>query len=278
MHATSQDDELARQKSHLKREQTVLRSVTKAYDELLAVTKQAAQSLKDINQTIMRKVNKQLDAQSPSSDTKSTATADDGAKSGDADDTDTGAKRDEAPRPSLNGRYEQLALRDRALRSKLSVSQHLLYARKLRLVAQLRQVYPIKMASNSKAMTISGLELPNTNLREFHKAGEECITAALGYVGHLVMMLGKYLETPLFFPVKTAGSRSTIHTSRRQFPLYRKGVSDLHEFEFAVKLLKRNIYQLLLGAGIQPPRGRHINCDGAGILSNLDFLMKRIFQ
>lgn len=63
-----------------------------------------------------------------------------------------------------------------------------------------------------------------------------------------------------------------------RYPLYRKGINDPNDFVSAVKLLKRDIYQLLLAAGIQPPFGRHVNADGAGILANLSFLMKRIFK
>ena len=39
------------------------------------------------------------------------------------------------------------------------------------------------------------------------------------------------METSLFFPIRTACSRSTIRTSRKEFPLYRKGINDPADFE-----------------------------------------------
>ena len=63
-----------------------------------------------------------------------------------------------------------------------------------------------------------------------------------------------------------------------RYPLYRRGINDPNDFANAVKLLKRDIYQLLLAAGIPPPYGRHVNADGAGILANLSYLMKHVFR
>ncbi len=66
--------------------------------------------------------------------------------------------------------------------------------------------------------------------------------------------------------------------NQKRYPLYRRGINDPNDFANGVKLLKRDIYQLLLAAGIPPPYGRHVNADGAGILANLSYLMKRIFR
>ncbi len=72
---------------------------------------------------------------------------------------------------------------------------------------------------------------------------EQCSTA-LGYCGHLVLMLSKYLGVPLRYRIIYKSSRSDICDdvvqAASQFPLYLKG-SDERRFQCGCILLNKNI-------------------------------------
>ena len=106
------------QNLQLRQEQKALRNATRSYETLMKLTKEAAQSLREINETLSKRVKQKRE--------KLSRMPSNGSGGGSPRDTQLVATNN-----------------DRALRQKLSVSQHLLYARKLRLVAQLRQIYPI---------------------------------------------------------------------------------------------------------------------------------------
>ncbi len=57
------------------------------------------------------------------------------------------------------------------------------------------------------SLAINGISLPNS---DFTGCDEEQIATALGYVAHLVIMISKYLEVPLRYPMLPMCSRSIV--------------------------------------------------------------------
>lgn len=113
-----------------------------------------------------------------------------------------------------------------------------------RICEELQRIYPIEpIPGKSLAFTIRGLPLPNS---EFDDANEDIVSAALGYVAHVVHLLSPYLSVALPYPVKQHGSTSVIldpismNMGPRTYPLYMKGVIR-YRFEYGVFLLNKDI-------------------------------------
>ncbi|OCK74919.1 UV radiation resistance-associated gene protein [Lepidopterella palustris CBS 459.81] len=113
-----------------------------------------------------------------------------------------------------------------------------------RICEDLQRIYPIEpIQGKSLAFTIRGLPLPNS---EFDDVDEVVVSAALGYVAHVVHLLSPYLSVALPYPVKPHGSTSVIEdpismtTGPRTYPLYMKGVIR-YRFEYGVFLLNKDI-------------------------------------
>jgi len=85
---------------------------------------------------------------------------------------------------------------------------------------------------------IRDLEL-TTDLSAFD---DEHVSAALGYICHLTIMLSKFFQVPLRYQLRYNASRSSIsdnvvwNDSRTSLPLYRKEV-ERRRFELAVAFL-----------------------------------------
>lgn len=128
--------------------------------------------------------------------------------------------------------------------------------RRRQLASELMYIYPI-IELDSKELVVCGVKFPNCESGEFFAMDEETLSVALGYVCHLVYMIGKLLELPLRYPMVPAGSRSfavdyTIEkvTDRdREFPLYTKGKEKI-QFYYGVFLLNKNIAQLRQFCGL----------------------------
>ncbi|EGD72277.1 hypothetical protein PTSG_11573 [Salpingoeca rosetta] len=134
--------------------------------------------------------------------------------------------------------------------------KEVLLARDMRqavLVLELYSVYHVKPITEDLC-SIMGIELPNGT---FTDRDDDAIATALGYVSHLVLMISKYLQLPLRYPIKLLGSRSSItddiafdRSDRpRRFPLYPR-VKDRSMFERGVFLLNKDVQQLLEHHGI----------------------------
>ncbi|KAK0521118.1 hypothetical protein OC835_006986 [Tilletia horrida] len=141
----------------------------------------------------------------------------------------------------------------------------------LSLLRSLEQIYPIDLTDPANFLfSIAGIPLPSGTSSSLEdgkqrskgkeKAAEPEITlksqdpevtaAALGMVAQLVTLLSAYLDTPVHYPLATAGSRSVVQDAisimngPRAFPLYSKGVES-YRFEYAVFLLNKDIEQLV---------------------------------
>ena len=94
---------------------------------------------------------------------------------------------------------------------------------------------------------------------ELSSIDDDQVASALGYVAHLLILLSKYLEIPLRYPIAYAASKSLIRDPllipmgggvAATLPLYRKGV-DKEKFERAVTLIRKNVQQLVYSVGIE---------------------------
>jgi len=87
------------------------------------------------------------------------------------------------------------------------------------------------------------------------KDDDDVVSSALGLISQVVVLMSVYLDTPIHYPISTAGSRSIIQDSisvmsgPRAFPLYSKGVES-YRFEYGIFLLNKNIEQLMNHFGI----------------------------
>ncbi|KAK0521044.1 hypothetical protein OC842_006904 [Tilletia horrida] len=168
-------------------------------------------------------------------------------------------------------RAEEYEKQNTALR-KSSVTLGLsLHRRRVILLRSLEQIYPIDLTDPANFLfSIAGIPLPSGTSSSLEdgkqrskgkeKAAEPEITlksqdpevtaAALGMVAQLVTLLSAYLDTPVHYPLATAGSRSVVQDAisimngPRAFPLYSKGVES-YRFEYAVFLLNKDIEQLV---------------------------------
>ncbi|POS87758.1 hypothetical protein EPUL_001074 [Erysiphe pulchra] len=124
-----------------------------------------------------------------------------------------------------------------------------------RICEELQTIYPIDPIIHKPLLfTICGLQLPNSF---FDDSDEETVSAALGYVAHIVDLLQYYLSIPLPYPISPYGSRaiiqdfiSIIQDKQRTFPLYMKGAIRFR-FDYGVFLLNKNIEWLAKRQGLK---------------------------
>ncbi|XP_071511679.1 UV radiation resistance-associated gene protein-like [Diadema antillarum] len=128
--------------------------------------------------------------------------------------------------------------------------------RKATLVNELSYIYPIVPRPNN-VVVICNAHLPNAESNMPSSKDDPTVPTALGHTSHLVLMISKFLQIPLRYPINYNGSRSTIHDhitdsladKDRDFPLYTRGKEKFH-FNYAVYLLNRNIAQLRFVLGL----------------------------
>jgi hypothetical protein len=114
-----------------------------------------------------------------------------------------------------------------------------LEAHRIKLISELRILYPIQMKSDQRYL-IRGLELP----RDIHSAtvSEDEVSAALGYVTHLVSMMSKYLAVSLRYRLYCSSSRSAISIDGVAVaPLFTSRAVERDEVDRGLQLLHRNV-------------------------------------
>ncbi|KAK4505198.1 hypothetical protein PRZ48_003161 [Zasmidium cellare] len=134
-----------------------------------------------------------------------------------------------------------------------------------RICEDLQICYPIQpLPGKTLAFSIRDLHLPNSE--DLDSEAPETISAALGFVAHVLQMLAFYLAQSLPYPVSPLGSASTVYdpisilksnttftsrkgdeTTLRTYPLFTKGVPRFR-FEYAVFLINQDIRVLLENA------------------------------
>lgn len=137
-----------------------------------------------------------------------------------------------------------------AVRSGVALLRNLMSAKQLSLLAELRALYPIGEVVRGHEYTIRGIALPD---RDLHLLGDEQVPTALGYVAHLVSLLGKYLGVPLRYYPHFMASRSVMRdeviSGATEYPLYYTR-TEQSAFFLAVLMLQRDVRQLLHSQGV----------------------------
>ena len=129
-------------------------------------------------------------------------------------------------------------------RENLSLTGFLLEARRIKMLKDLREIYPIQSLSNDR-YAIRGLELPiGMNFVDDH------VSSALGFTCHLVYMSSKYLSIPLRYRLICNASRSAVQDGDIVYPLFRTN-TERPQFDRAVHLLEKDIECLLKLRGVQ---------------------------
>ena len=127
--------------------------------------------------------------------------------------------------------------------------------RQLKLVSEIQCIYPIEKSATTNEYCIRGLELPV----DLSTVDDDHVSSALSYVAHLLILLSKYLDIPLRYPIAYASSKSLIRDPllipmgggvAATLPLYRRGV-DREKFEKAVVLIQKNVKQLVCTVGLE---------------------------
>ena len=122
-------------------------------------------------------------------------------------------------------------------------------AQHLKLVRELKRIYPITMDSQ-KGFLIRGLRFPVDVLATV--VPEDEISAALGFCCHLVFMLAKYLSISLRYRIFCNSSRSAIQSDGTIFfPLFVARSVEHEHLETAMNLLGENVDCMLLNLGIE---------------------------
>lgn len=148
----------------------------------------------------------------------------------------------------------ELDIACRSKKEEISRAKFLFEVRQLKLISEIQALYPIERHDGIDH--IRGLEFPN----DHSLVDDDHISSALGYVAHLIILLAKYLELPLRYPIAYAASKSLIRDpmlagasvivgQSATLPLYRKGV-ERDKFEKALTLLQKNIEQIVHSVGL----------------------------
>lgn len=153
----------------------------------------------------------------------------------------------------LQSKLTQLSKQCQLIRAKA-------YARRLILLQQLEFIYPIELVDGA-TLLFSIVDVPLANRvmedesQKVEAENDDLISSALGFIGQVVGLMSVYMDTPIHYPIATAGSRSIIQDSisvmsgPRIFPLYFKGV-ERYRFDYAIFLLNKDIEQLMNNFGV----------------------------
>jgi hypothetical protein len=129
--------------------------------------------------------------------------------------------------------------------------EFLLEAQRIKLFRELRTIFPVTVTLDQRYL-ILGLEIPSDLYAG--TVSEEEVSAALGYLAHLVAMMSKYLAIPLRYRLHCNSSRSAIQDDRAAaFPLFQGRTVERGQLEYGVRLLDRNVECICRMKGIRLP-------------------------
>lgn len=154
-----------------------------------------------------------------------------------------------------------------AERTKILKVEFILEAQRIRLVRELSIIYPITVERDQRYY-IRGLEIP---FELYSKSvSEEVLSAALGFLCHLVQLLSKYLGVHLRYRLYCQSSRCAVQDERTAtFPLFQGRAVEREQLEYGVHLLDRNIKCICQARGIQLPLNLHILAQTLRIYENV---------
>lgn len=123
-------------------------------------------------------------------------------------------------------------------------------------IAELLAFFPVNPSPTSeKESLIINILLPNDGIYTSYPA--DTLSAALGYVAHVVYLVSSYLGVVLPYPIEFAGARSAIFTTDeppRRFPLYGTRVNDM---EIGTRLINSDIVYLCFTQGVYVKRAMY---------------------
>lgn len=132
------------------------------------------------------------------------------------------------------------------LNLELNSTKSQIITRTKRMIRDLWDIYPIIEFPDRRGYSICDIHLPSSEHLEGHDG--TMISVAIGYVGHLLLLLSEILDITLRFPLKYYGSKSFIFCNRRNqlFPLYVDSNKSREwvNFSYGMNLLNLDIVQI----------------------------------
>lgn len=156
------------------------------------------------------------------------------------------------------------------LQYQLTLAKSQIMNRSKKMIRELWEIYPINEFPDGKGYSICDIHLPNADNLEGHD--EIMVSSAIGYVGHLLLILSNILDVALRFPLRYQGSRLHIDCSRKNqsFPLYMESFKrkDWMNFLYGIDLLNLDIKQIRTLYGLQTtePKDTLANLHGLKVL------------
>ena len=119
-------------------------------------------------------------------------------------------------------------------------SEFYMEARQVKVLRDLRKIYPISISKSEERYAIRDLRIPS----DVHSGTipEEELSAALGCLCHLVLLTSKYLAVQLRYRVFFNSSRSAIQEDGSMvFPLFQARMVERDQLDYAMLLIQRNV-------------------------------------
>lgn len=161
---------------------------------------------------------------------------------------------------SLNTKREDTVkiLQDSArLRTESEKTAFLTSVQRIRLFRELWIIYPITFTASEERYRIRGLEIPHNILG--NSAMDDEVYAALGYLCHMLIMIGKYLSVQYRYRMYYQASRSAILDDRAVvYPLFLGRSIERDQFEQGFRLLSYNIDFLVRSQYVRVSHKLHV--------------------
>ena len=136
-------------------------------------------------------------------------------------------------------------------------TEFFLEARRIKLLLDLRSIYPISFLRGEDRFCIRDLCIP----LDIHSGlvTEEELSAALGFLCHLISLASKYLSVQLRYRVFCNSSRSAVQEDGGAiYPLFQARVVERDQLDHGVLLLRRNVECILKTRDIEYQPREHI--------------------
>ena len=136
-------------------------------------------------------------------------------------------------------------------------TEFFLEAIRMKLLKDLRSIYPISIPQGEDKYSIRGLRVP----ADIHAGGvgEDELSAALGFLCHLISLMSKYMGIQLRYRVVCNSSRSAIQDdSGAILPLFQARAVERDQLDYGVLMLHRNVECILKTRNIEYQSQEHI--------------------
>ena len=136
-------------------------------------------------------------------------------------------------------------------------SEFFLEARRIKILRDLRHIYPISIAQGEERYSIRDLRIP----ADMHAGGvtEDELSAALGFLCHLISLMSKYMGVQLRYRVFCNSSRSAIQDDGGAIlPLFQARAVERDQLDYSFLLLHRNVECILATQEIEYHSQEHV--------------------